>query len=285
MCPLSMTRRLSAATWRWPRPLPIGALEMTPRRIGTNVILSRSRSRRYQPKTHHDRRPVPPPRRARALAGRCAAQLEDDVVIGPVSSRRQPVPCRHRGGRRRTPGPHDVTERGRDTGDEPHPRHGATSPTPVTSLKNTGDPSPTSPARPIASRLTSPGGHLQSRRRTRRHRARRLPDRRPSPATPVGSRALAARHRPRSRPTLLARPGRRAPSHAPRPGPRLRQRPGRARPPNDGRIATEQIRPIDLLDSGAEGFTENIDGVMMNLTVTDTLGYRLPHGVLGRHQR
>ena len=43
--------------------------------------------------------------------------------------------------------------------------------------------------------------------------------------------------------------------------------------PNDGRISTGEVRTIGLLDSGAESFVENIDAVMMNLTVTDTLGF------------
>ena len=43
--------------------------------------------------------------------------------------------------------------------------------------------------------------------------------------------------------------------------------------PTDGRITTGQVRTVGLLDSGAEGFGENIDGVMVNLTVTDTTGW------------
>jgi hypothetical protein len=78
-----------------------------------------------------------------------------------------------------------------------------------------------------------------------------------------------------TRPTLLARPGTAgALTLLFEPIRVYDSRPG-AEPdlPNDGRISTGQVRTIGLLDSGAEGFVENIDGVMMNLTVTDTLGY------------
>ena len=80
---------------------------------------------------------------------------------------------------------------------------------------------------------------------------------------------------PDPRPTLLARPGTagaltllfepvRVYDSRPNAVPEL---------PTDGRITTGQVRTIGLLDSGAEGFGENIDGVMINLTVTDTLGW------------
>jgi hypothetical protein len=43
--------------------------------------------------------------------------------------------------------------------------------------------------------------------------------------------------------------------------------------PSDGRISTGEVRTVGLLESGAEGIAENVDGVMINLTVTETIGF------------
>lgn len=76
------------------------------------------------------------------------------------------------------------------------------------------------------------------------------------------------------KPTLLAKPGtagafsflappERVFDSRPNSGPNL---------PTDGVIAAGQTRTIDLLASGTEQFIEDIDGVMVNLTVTQTVG-------------
>jgi hypothetical protein len=43
--------------------------------------------------------------------------------------------------------------------------------------------------------------------------------------------------------------------------------------PNDGRISTGQVRTVNLIEGDVEGIPENIDGVMMNVTVTETIGF------------
>ena len=128
---------------------------------------------------------------------------------------------------------------------------------------------------PIALQLTSPGGHLQFVG---------APGDTVLGTYPIGTLAYNASSGleiwqpdigPDPRPTLLARPGTAgALTLLFEPVRVYDSRPG-ATPdlPNDGRIATGEVRTIDLLASGAEGFIENIDGVMMNLTVTDTLGF------------
>ena len=128
---------------------------------------------------------------------------------------------------------------------------------------------------PIALQLTSAGGHLQFVG---------APGDTVLGTYPVGTLAYNSSSGleiwqpalgPDPRPTLLARPGTAgALTLLFEPVRVYDSRPG-ATPdlPNDGRIATGEVRTIDLLASGAEGFIENIDGVMMNLTVTDTLGF------------
>jgi hypothetical protein len=78
-----------------------------------------------------------------------------------------------------------------------------------------------------------------------------------------------------TRPTLLARPGSSdAFALLPVPERVYDSRPG-SEPnlPNDGRISTGEVRTIDLLASGTEQIAENISGVMVNLTVTETIGF------------
>lgn len=75
------------------------------------------------------------------------------------------------------------------------------------------------------------------------------------------------------RPTLLARPGTAgAFTLLPQPQRVFDSRPG-ALPdlPYDGRISSGQTREVGLLDSNAEAFSENVDGVMINLTITNTI--------------
>jgi hypothetical protein len=43
--------------------------------------------------------------------------------------------------------------------------------------------------------------------------------------------------------------------------------------PSDGRISTGDVRTVSLLESGTEQIPENITGVMINLTVTQTIQY------------
>jgi hypothetical protein len=128
---------------------------------------------------------------------------------------------------------------------------------------------------PIVMQLLSPGGHLQFVG---------APGDTVLGTYPTGTLAYNASSGlelwqpslgPDPRPTLLARPGTAgALTLLLEPVRVYDSRPGAAPDlPNDGRIATGQVRTIGLLDSGAEGFIENIDGVMMNLTVTDTLGF------------
>jgi hypothetical protein len=129
---------------------------------------------------------------------------------------------------------------------------------------------------PIALRLTSAGGHLQFVG---------TPGDTVLGTYPVGTLAYNSTSglelwqphgiSPDPRPTLLARPGTAgALTLLFEPVRVYDSRPG-ATPdlPNDGRISTGQVRTIGLLDSGAEGFIENIVGVMMNLTVTNTVGF------------
>ena len=127
---------------------------------------------------------------------------------------------------------------------------------------------------PIAMQLSSPGGHLQFVG---------APGDTVLGTYPIGTLAYNASSglelwQPGLGPTPVRRcspvPARRGAHAAPRAGRVYDSRPGAVPDlPNDGRIATGQVRTIGLLDSGAEGFGENIDGVMINLTVTDTLGW------------
>ena len=147
----------------------------------------------------------------------------------------------------------------------------------VTGLEN-NDPTFTdlSGPGPIALRLTSPGGHLHFVG---------APGDTVLGTYPTGTLAYNASSglelwqidgiSPGTRPTLLARPGTAgALTLLLEPVRVYDSRPG-ATPdlPNDGRIATGDVRTIGLLDSGAEGFIENIDAVMINLTVTETIGF------------
>ena len=145
----------------------------------------------------------------------------------------------------------------------------------VTGIENNGPFPDLSGPGPIALRLTSPGGHLQFVG---------APGDTVLGTYPIGTLAYNASSGlelwqpslgPDPRPTLLARPGTagaltllfepvRVYDSRPNAVPEL---------PTDGRITTGQVRTIGLLDSGAEGFGENIDGVMINLTVTDTIGW------------
>jgi hypothetical protein len=146
----------------------------------------------------------------------------------------------------------------------------------VTSFQNNAAFTDISGPGPIVMQLSSPGGHLQFVG---------APGDTVLGTYPTGTLAYNASSglelwqidgiSPSTRPTLLARPGTAgALTLLLEPIRVYDSRPG-AEPdlPNDGRITTGQVRTIGLLDSGAEGFAENIDGVMMNLTVTDTLGY------------
>jgi hypothetical protein len=78
-----------------------------------------------------------------------------------------------------------------------------------------------------------------------------------------------------TRPTLIARPGTTdAFELLPVPERVYDSRP--IAPPNlsnDGRINTGDVRTIDLLASGTERIPENVTGVMINLTVTETIGF------------
>lgn len=146
----------------------------------------------------------------------------------------------------------------------------------VTGIRNNGPFTDLSGPGPIALELSSPGGHL---------RFVGAPGDTVHGTYPSGTLAYngssgleiwqlsGASSDPR--PTLLARPGTvgaltllAAPIRV------YDSRPG-AEPelPYDGRIATGEVRTIGLLDSGTEEFPENIDGVMINLTVTGTLGW------------
>ena len=145
----------------------------------------------------------------------------------------------------------------------------------VTGFQNNGPFSDISGPGPIAMQLSSPGGHLQFVG---------APGDTVLGTYPIGTLAYNASSGlelwqpslgPDPRPTLLARPGTagaltllfepvRVYDSRPNAVPEL---------PTDGRITTGQVRTIGLLDSGAEGFGENIDGVMINLTVTDTIGW------------
>ena len=145
----------------------------------------------------------------------------------------------------------------------------------VTGFQNNGPFSDISGPGPIALQLSSPGGHLQFVG---------APGDTVLGTYPIGTLAYNASSGlelwqpslgPDPRPTLLARPGTagaltllfepvRVYDSRPNAVPEL---------PTDGRITTGQVRTIGLLDSGAEGFGENIDGVMINLTVTDTIGW------------
>ncbi len=76
------------------------------------------------------------------------------------------------------------------------------------------------------------------------------------------------------KPTLLARPGTAGAFGFLAPPERVfDSRPGSPPDlPTDGAISTGQTRTIDLLASGTEQIRENVDGVMLNLTVTQTTG-------------
>ena len=145
----------------------------------------------------------------------------------------------------------------------------------VTGFQNNGPFSNIFGPGPIAMQLTSPGGHLQFVG---------APGDTVLGTYPAGTLAYNASSGlelwqpglgPDASPTLLARPGTagaltllfepvRVYDSRPDAVPEL---------PTDGRITTGQVRTVGLLDSGAEGFGENIDGVMVNLTVTDTTGW------------
>ncbi|HEX4984392.1 MAG TPA: hypothetical protein VFV63_21995 [Ilumatobacteraceae bacterium] len=146
----------------------------------------------------------------------------------------------------------------------------------VTGIHNTSDPF-AAPAGdgPIALRLTSAGGHLQFVGTPGDTVFGSYPSGTLAYNSTSGLEIWQPSLGPDPRPTLLARPGTAgALTLLLEPVRVYDSRPG-ATPdlPNDGRIATGDVRTIDLLASGAEGFIENIDGVMMNLTVTDTLGF------------
>lgn len=76
------------------------------------------------------------------------------------------------------------------------------------------------------------------------------------------------------KPTLLARPGTAGAFTLLSPPERVYDsRPGVPPDgPNDGVLANGQTRTIDLLASGSEQLRENIDGVLLNVTVTQTTG-------------
>jgi hypothetical protein len=76
------------------------------------------------------------------------------------------------------------------------------------------------------------------------------------------------------KPTLLARPGTAGAFTFLAPPERVYDsRPGSAPDlPSDGVISAGQTRTINLLESGTEQIPENVDGVMVNLTVTQTVG-------------
>jgi hypothetical protein len=76
------------------------------------------------------------------------------------------------------------------------------------------------------------------------------------------------------KPTLLAKPGTAGALTLLAPPERVYDsRPSSAPDlPNDGVISAGQTRTINLLASGTEQFIEDIDGVMVNLTVTQTVG-------------
>lgn len=76
------------------------------------------------------------------------------------------------------------------------------------------------------------------------------------------------------RPTLLARPGTAGAFSFLAPPERVFDSRPSSPPdlPADGVISTGQTRIVDLLASGSEQIPENIDGVMINLTVTQTTG-------------
>jgi len=146
----------------------------------------------------------------------------------------------------------------------------------VTSFENNAPFTNISGPGPIVMQLSSPGGHLQFVG---------APGDTVLGTYPTGTLAYNASSGlelwqpaglgPDPRPTLLARPGTAgALTLLLEPVRVYDSRPGAVPElPNDGRITTGQVRTIGLLDSGAEGFGENIDGVMINLTATDTLGW------------
>ncbi len=76
------------------------------------------------------------------------------------------------------------------------------------------------------------------------------------------------------KPTLLARPGTAGAFTFLAPPERVFDSRAGSLPDltTDGVISTGQTRTIDLLESGTEQIPENIDGVMINLTVTQTTG-------------
>jgi hypothetical protein len=145
----------------------------------------------------------------------------------------------------------------------------------VTGIENNGPfPNIFGPG-PIVLRLTSPGGHLQFVGAPGDTVLGTYPSGTLAYNSSSGLEIWQPSLGPDPRPTLLARPGTAgALTLLLEPIRVYDSRPG-ATPdlPNDGRITTGEVRTIGLLDSGAEGFGENIDGVMMNLTATDTLGF------------
>lgn len=76
------------------------------------------------------------------------------------------------------------------------------------------------------------------------------------------------------KPTLLAKPGTAGAFTLLAPPERVYDSRPNSAPnlPNDGVISAGQTRTINLLASGTEQFIEDIDGVMLNLTVTQTVG-------------
>jgi hypothetical protein len=76
------------------------------------------------------------------------------------------------------------------------------------------------------------------------------------------------------KPTLLARPGTAGAFTLLAPPERVYDsRPGSAPDgPNDGVLDAGQTRTVDLLASGTEQIRENVDGVLLNVTVTQTTG-------------
>lgn len=126
---------------------------------------------------------------------------------------------------------------------------------------------------PIALELESPGGHL---------RFVGAPGDTVLGTYPVGTLAYNSSSgleiwqitETTPRPTLLARPGTAGAFGFLAPPERVFDSRNGALPDlaTDGMISTGRTRTIDLLASGSEQIRENVDGVMVNLTVTQTTG-------------